>query len=202
MVETPMAALRKQPPARMTLAEFFAWEPGDRSVRSWQLIDGEPVAMSPATEAHGALQIEIGALLRNHLLARGAPCRVIGEAGVVPRVRSDRNYRIPDLGVTCSPPSASLMVAEPLLLIEILSPSNEVETWANIWAYTTIPSVTEILVVSSTKIEAELLRRHPDGAWPETPERIGPGAMLRLDSIGFEIALDALYRTTMLAGGA
>jgi Uma2 family endonuclease len=194
-----MAALRKHPPARMTLAEFFAWNPEDMSVRSWQLIDGEPVAMAPATEAHGALQIEIGALLRNHLLARGGACRVISEAGIVPRVRSDRNYRIPDLGVTCAPPSSSLMVAEPILLIEILSPSNEVETWANIWAYTTIPSVVEILVVSSTKVEAELLRRRGDGSWPETPDRVGADGDLRLASIDFTVALRDIYRTTALA---
>jgi Uma2 family endonuclease len=52
-----MVALRKHPLARMTLADFFAWNPDDASVRSWQLIDGEPVAMAPATEAHGALQM-------------------------------------------------------------------------------------------------------------------------------------------------
>jgi len=86
-----MATLRKHPPARMTLAEFFAWDPEEPSVRSWQLIDGEPVAMVPATEGHGALQIEIGALLRNHLLAAGGRCRVIAEAGIIPHVRSDRN---------------------------------------------------------------------------------------------------------------
>jgi Uma2 family endonuclease len=182
----------------MTLAEFFAWHPEDTSVRCWQLIDGEPVAMAPATEAHGALQIEIGALLRNHLLARGGPCRVISEAGIVPRVRSDRNYRIPDLGVTCAPPSSNLMMGEPILLIEILSPSNEVETWANIWAYTTIPSVVEILVVSSTKIEAELLRRRGDGSWPETPERIGAEGDVMLGSVDFSAALSAFYRTTVL----
>ena len=195
-----MAALREHPPARMTLAEFFAWNPEETSVRSWQLIDGEPVAMAPATDAHGALQIELGALLRNHLLAQGAPCRVVSEAGIVPRVRSDRNYRIPDLGVTCAPPSSSLMVPEPILLIEILSPTNEVETWANIWAYTTIPTVAEILIVSSTKIEAELLRRRSDGSWPETPERVGADAELTLASIDFTVALRDIYRTTVLAG--
>src|SRR5580704_10759224 len=134
-----MVAFRMHPSILMTLPEFFAWKPTDGSVRSWQLIDGEPVAMAPATETHGALQNEIGRLLGNHLLARGGPCRVISEAGIVPRVRSDRNYRVPDLGVTCAPPSSNLMVAEPILLIEILSPRNEVETWANIWTYTTIP---------------------------------------------------------------
>jgi Uma2 family endonuclease len=196
-----MVALRKHPPARMTLAEFFAWNPEDPSVRSWQLIDGEPVAMAPATEAHGALQSEIGRLLGNHLLARGGPCRVISEPGIVPRVRSDRNYRVPDLGVTCAPPSSALMVAEPILLIEILSPSNEVETWANIWAYTTIPSVMEILIVSSTRFEAELLRRNADGSWPETPECLDGDTEVRLESIDFTVPLKDIYRTTALAAG-
>jgi Uma2 family endonuclease len=195
-----MAALRKHPPARMTLSEFFAWDPEDPSVRTWQLIDGEPVAMAPATRAHGALQAELIRLLGNHLLARGERCTVIAEPGIVPRVRSDRNYRIPDLGVTRGPPSSSLMVPEPILLVEVLSPSNEVETWANIWAYTTIPSVIEILVVSSTKIEAELLRRRDDGSWPEIPEHIGADDDLRLASVDFSIVLREIYRTTALAG--
>jgi len=194
-----MAALRKHPPARMTLAEFFAWSPEDSSVRSWQLIDGEPVAMAPATEAHGALQMEFGALLRNHLVARGDQCRVISEPGIVPRVRSDRNYRVPDLGVTCAPPSSRLMVEEPILLVEILSPSNEIETWANIWAYTTIPSVTEIVILSSTRMEADLLRRRGDGSWPEIPERIDADGNLRLESIDFTQVLRSIYRTTVLA---
>ncbi len=185
----------------MTLAEFFAWDPQDPSVRHWQLIDGEPVAMAPGSATHGALQAEIGRLLGNHLLARGLSCHVVSEAGVVPRVRQDRNYRIPDLAVTCAPPSNGLMVNEPILLIEILSPSNEIETWANIWAYTTMPSVTEILIVYSTSIEAELLRRNADGSWPEQPDRIGSATILRLDSLGYEIDLPTLYRTTALAGG-
>ena len=185
----------------MTLAEFFAWNPEDTAVRSWQLIDGEPVAMAPATEAHGALQIEFGALLLNHLLAQGGPFRVISEAGIVPRVRSDRNYRVPDLGVTCAPPSSRLMVADPILLVEILSPSNEVETWANIWAYTTIPSVMEIVIVSSTKVEADLLRRRADGSWPEIPERVEADGKLTLDSVDFTVPLRDVYRTTALAAG-
>jgi Uma2 family endonuclease len=55
-----MTAVREHPPARMTTAEFFAWNPEDISVRSWQLIDGEPVAMAPAADAHGAILVEIG----------------------------------------------------------------------------------------------------------------------------------------------
>lgn len=194
-----MVALRKPIPTRMTLDEFLAWDPGDPTGCAWQLIDGEPVAMAPGSDAHGAIQNELGALLRNHLLTQASHCRVVTEPGIVPRVRSDRNYRVPDLGVTCAPPSHDLMMPEPVLLIEILSPSNEPETRSNIWAYATIPSVREILAIRSTRIEAELLVRGADGNWPAEPELIGPGGTVTLPSIGFTLPLASLYRTTVLA---
>jgi Uma2 family endonuclease len=183
----------------MTLDEFLAWDPRDPSVHTWQLIDGEPVAMAPGSDAHGAIQSELARLLGNHLLERNSPCRVVTEPGIVPRVRANRNYRVPDLGITCTPPSDSLMVQEPILLIEILSPSNKPETRSNIWAYTTLPSVREILAIRSTRIEAELLTRGADGNWPAEPEIIGPAGLVTLPSIGFTMALAAFYRTTALA---
>ena len=87
---------------------------------------------------------------------------------------------------------------DPVLLIEILSPSNQAETWANVWAYTTIPSVQEILVLKTASIGAELLRRNLDGSWPSQPLSIETGE-LTLESIGFGIPLAAAYRTTRLA---
>ncbi|MGH7212374.1 MAG: Uma2 family endonuclease, partial [Acetobacteraceae bacterium] len=161
-------------------------------------IDGEPVAMAPASQRHGAIQGELGALLRNHLVAARSPCRIVIEPGIVPHVRAAQNFRIPDLGVTCSPDETGVMVSDPMLLIEIMSPNNEAETWANVWAYTTIPSVREILIVHSTRIEAELLRRRDDGNWPETPATIRPPAALELASVGFTTPLAAFYRTTAL----
>jgi len=88
---------------------------------------------------------------------------------------------------------------EPVLLIEILSPSNETDTRANIWAYASIPSVREILAVRSTRIEAELLVRGPDGSWPAEPQMIGPDGNVTLASIGFDAPLATFYRTTALA---
>ena len=95
-----MIALRKHVPTRMTLGEFLSWDPRDPTGRTWQLIDGEPVAMAPRSEVHGALQNEIGRLLGNHLLEQRSACRVLAEPGIVPRVRANRNFRVPNLGVT------------------------------------------------------------------------------------------------------
>ncbi len=196
-----MVALRKHVPVRMTVDEFVAWVAHDRSRRRWQLFDGEPVAMAPGSETHGAIQSEFARLLGNHLVERRSPCRVLTEPGVVPRVRANSNFRVPDLGVTCAPPSHSLMMQDPVLLIEILSASNEVTTRANVWAYATIPSVQEILAIRSTRIEAELLRRGADGTWPPEPQVIPADGVLALESIGFSVPLAALYRTTALAAG-
>ncbi len=184
-------------PVRMSVDEFLAWTPSDHQY--WQLVDGEPQAMAPPNRTHGAVQIELSRLIANHLIERGSPCTVIGGPGVIPRVQSDSNVRIPDLAVTCSGyQSEEPVLTDPVLVVEILSPSNQAETWHNVWAYATIPSVQEILIVRTVTIGAELLRRNPDGTWPERPLAIEQGD-LSLDSIGFSAPLTALYRTTRLA---
>lgn len=191
-----MSALPKIP-VRMTVAEFFAWNPP--SPQLWQLVDGEPQAMAPASITHGAIQNELGSLIRNHLADRASPCRVVTMPGVIPHVQSETNVRIPDLAVTCSGYDAEeSALANPVLLIEILSPSNQAETWANVWAYTTIPSVCEILVLKTASIGAELLRRNQDGSWPSQPLSVDTGD-LTLESVGFSAPLAAAYRTTRLA---
>lgn len=184
-------------PVRMTLAEFLAWNPPGN--QTWQLVDGEPQAMAPANRTHGAIQGELARLIGDHLHDRGGPCTLIITPGVIPRVQSETNIRVPDLAVTCSPYAAEeSALTDPVLLIEILSPSNQAETWSNVWAYTTIPSVAEILVVRTAAIGAELLRRAPDGTWPRQPEHIEAGELF-LSSINFRVPLTALYRTTRLA---
>ncbi len=193
------AALQPRLPSRMTLDEFLSWEPDGWGDTKWQLIDGEPVAMSPARDPHGSIQAELGRLIGNHLLATGQPCRIVTEPGIVPELQANENFRIPDLGVTCAAPSDTLMVPDPILLAEIMSPNNRAATRANLWAYATIPTVREILVLQSTRIEAELLRRDDGGNWPADPARIGPDGTLELRSIGFAVPLRAVYRTTHLA---
>lgn len=185
--------------SRMTVTEFLAWPP-DPTGATWQLIDGEPVAMAPASETHGSIQAEIAALLRNHLLERGLPCRVVIAPGVTPRVRANWNVRVPDIAVTCRKGSLQQrLLADPVLVVEILSPSNEAETWGAVWAYTTIPSVQEILVVRSLQVGAELLRRLPDGTWPANPASItAERPRLRLDCIDADLDLAGFYATTEL----
>jgi Uma2 family endonuclease len=181
---------------RMTVDEFLKWDSGD-GLR-YELVDGEPRAMAPASTIHGFLQNELGSLIRNHLRDTASGCEVVANPGVVPRLLSEHNVRIPDLAVTCSPLAAGqATLPDPVLVIEILWPSNQAKTWTNVWAYTSILSVLEILVLRADRIGAELLRRSPQGEWPERPIALSEGELV-LESIGFRMPLTDLYARTGL----
>ena len=193
-----VAALKLPDP--MTVEAFLGWDTPKGEL--WQLIDGTPCAMAPPSPLHGLIQSEASGLIRDHLRAKQSPCVVLTTPGVIPRLQSDTNMRIPDLGVTCTParPGDTAM-RDPVLLIEVLSPSNHAETWMNVWSYTTIPSVREILVLRTASVGADLLRRQPDGSWPERQITVETGD-LTLESIGYTGPVAAFYRTTWLAESA
>lgn len=183
-------------PVRMTVSEFLKWDSDDG--RRYELVDGEPRAMAPASTIHGFLQNELGRLIGNHRRDKATGCEVVANPGIVPRLLSEHNVRIPDLAVTCLPLAVGqATLSDPVLLIEILSPSNQAKTWTNVWAYTTILSVQEILVLRADRIAAELLRRSPEGEWPDRPIAITEGDLV-LESIGFRVALADLYARTGL----
>jgi Uma2 family endonuclease len=192
-----MVALAKAP-VRTSVAEFLGWNPGDG--RKWQLIDGEPRAMAPPNAVHAYLQGELGRLLGNHLRAGGLPCDVFANPGVIPATMAAQNMRSPDLAVSCSPFDLTQAApADPVLIVEILSSGNRTDTWANVWAHTSIPSVREIFVLLTDVAGGDLLRRLPDGSWPDRSTWVDGD--LVLDSIGFRIALAELYARTPLARG-
>jgi len=172
--------------------------------RQWEeveLVDGEPRAMAPVSVPHGIIQATLARLLGAHL--SGTRCYVVVEPGVIPRVGSGTNMRVPDLAVSCEvPDGGQRALTEPTLVVEILSPSNESETRENVWAYTTIPTVQEILLIRSTRIAAELLRRDADGSWPSNPQPIEADGPLFLESLDFSCPLAAIYENTHLARAA
>ena len=182
-----------QLPAVMTVAEFLDWNPQDSD--RWELIDGTPQAMAPASPRHGVIQSEVVRLIGNHLAELRPDCRVITEPGIQPKVRANLNVRVPDLAITCAEwdPNERLL-HKPLVVVEILSPSNKADTWANVWSYVTIPSVMERIVLHTAQVRADLLRREADGSWPDNPVSLTQGDSVTLESIDFTAPLAAFYR--------
>ena len=119
-----------------------------------------------------------------------------------PVIKKNTNVRIPDLGVSCTPLTLEdKSMQNPVLLIEVLSPSNAKATQANLWMYATMACVQEVLLVHTKGARLELFRRRPDGQLAEAIIA-DVGQSVNLESIGMSLAVDELYGPTPLAGRA
>ena len=171
---------------RWTVEEFLAWDDG--SDRRYELVDGHVLAMAPPSEAHGTIVANLTGELRNRLKP---PSRVVGEPGVVPADRDDTYYQA-DLLVTCSPPERGRPhPVDPILIVEVLSPSTALhDRGRKVEDYSRLPSVKEILLVSSEERRVRSWRR--DGRRWIVEDLIGE-AELHLDTVPDPIPLAAIY---------
>ena len=198
------ATTRRTDPPLVTVDEFLAM-PGDGTGRIFELFEGVVKAQDSASDGHGTIQANLIREIGVHLKAKRPECRVVAAPGVQPHLRANWNHRVPEIAVTCT--SHHLHVHKtpnPILIIEVLSPSNAADTWSNVALFATLPSVVEIVVVESEKVGVHVLRRGPDGAWPPNPTLIEPtpaaaGPDVHLASVDLELALRDIYAWTELA---
>jgi Uma2 family endonuclease len=182
-------------PARKlwTLDEFLAFDDG--TDRRYELIGGEIVAMAPPSGIHGAVAAGLAVAIGAKLVR---PCRVVMEAGIT---LPDRNaYYQADLAVTCSGLTPESSVPEPRVVVEVLSPSTAATDYLRkLPDYRDIPSVQDILLVSSTEPRIEHWRREADG-WKVQDFR-GEG-VVRLQAFDVTITVADLYQDLLPAEGA
>src|SRR5262249_5915521 len=85
----------------------------------------------------------------------------------------------------------------PLVLVEILSPSTErYDRLFKVYSYRTIPSLKECLIIAQDEPMVQLHRRLTDGTWSILEAR-GRTATLELTSIDYILHLDELYQTAL-----
>jgi Uma2 family endonuclease len=173
----------------LTVEEFLDACPNDQ--RHYQLIDGVIVAMAPPTIPHqiiaGNVTYEIGAALR----ANRPNCTVRSQAGIAPQGLPGRNHFETDITVTREAGGYRGIAAEPVLIVEIRSPSTERDDhFVKLPQYQSIPSVQEIFYIESERVAATIYRRAGNG-W-DIIQLDGPEARLHLDTIGLDIALGAV----------
>ncbi|MDX2260015.1 MAG: Uma2 family endonuclease [Hyphomicrobiaceae bacterium] len=186
----------------MTVEEFLDWDGGGHPGKM-ELVNGIVVAMAPTSATHGIIQLSIGRALAEHIQKNALPCRVGTEMPILPPMDKGKNARVTDIAVARRPVSADRPLEEPLLIVEVMSPTNEAETWASIQAIAGLPSLQEILVVQSTRVEAEVYRRSPGGAWPNEPNVVVRelAGSIRLDSLELDLTMAAICWQTHLAAG-
>ncbi len=177
----------------LTVEEFLDACPNDQ--RHYQLIDGVIVAMAPPASAHQVIASRLGGEIYIALGATRPECFLRSQAGIAPEGLRGRNHFETDLTVSCAPLDRDTqgIVAEPLLIVEVLSPSTgRDDIFVKLPAYRQITSLQEILFVETERVGATVYRRS-GGGWV-TIELGSPNDRLRLESVGLDIPLSLLYR--------
>jgi len=129
---------------RMTDDELLEWDLLQPDGRH-ELVDGAPVAMTGAHQRHDEVLYNVLMLIGRQL--RGKPCRPFTAGGAV-RIPAG-GIRRPDVGVRCPAfDEAATCAANPVLLVEILSPSTRgVYLLLKADEYRSIPSVRHLLTI-------------------------------------------------------
>jgi Uma2 family endonuclease len=150
--------------SHLTADEYLAWE-RDQPVRH-EFFHGEVFAMAGGSVRHNALCAGIIETLRTQLRGR---CVVLTSDQRV--VAADRNrYVYPDVSIVCGPviaePGTSDVLANPTILVEVLSNSTEQYDRGLKWdGYQRLESLTDYVLVSQSEPRIEHFRRDRTRTW-------------------------------------
>ena len=148
-------------------------------------------AMAGARESHVRVAMRLARFLDEHL--EGSTCIPYGSDM---RLTIDEStYYYPDLFVSCNPRTGSAVLAQQdaTVVVEVLSPGTEGDDRGDKFHdYQRLPNLAEYLLLSANEAHADLFRRGPEGLW--VLHQAGLGDDLVLESLGFRIAMERLYR--------
>jgi Uma2 family endonuclease len=172
---------------RLGVDDYLAGEEGG-DIRH-EYIDGQVYAMTGASDRHGLITGNIFAVLRP--LLRGTPCQLFAnDMKVRLNINQQDLFYYPDLLLSCDPTDRETYYrSKPCLLIEVLSDSTaRLDSREKRFAYQTLPSLREYLLVSQTHREVQMFRRQEE--WVLETCRAG---QVRLDCLEFDLPLDLIY---------
>lgn len=154
-----------------------------------EYIDGTLYAMTGASDRHGLIAGNVFAALRP--LVRGTNCQLfIADMKVRLSISQQDIFYYPDVVLACDPTDRETYYrTRPCLIIEVLSQSTaRIDRREKLFAYQTIPSLQEYLLVSQDQQSLQIHRRSTHWA----PETLTEGC-IRLDCLGFDLSLDVIY---------
>ncbi len=173
-----------------TYAEYLALE--EESPSRHEYLDGEIYALAGGSPDHAALAAAIISILGGAL---PPGCRVFS-SDLRLRIPATGLSTYPDAAVVCGPTQRAaddrLAVVNPVLIVEVTSPSTEeYDRGEKLRHYKNLPVLREVLIVSHREPRLTLHRRRGE-EWIE--EAAGPGQSLTLDGVAVRIAVDDVYR--------
>jgi Uma2 family endonuclease len=175
---------------RMTVAEYLEWERVQRDKHEFQL--GEVFAMAGGSPRQNFLSVALAGELRD--ATRGHGCVVLSSDQRI-AAQPGARYVYADAVVVCggvqTEPASADVLANPTVVIEVLSPSTEAYDRGAKWeAYQRLASLTDYLLVTQTQVRVEHYRREQGGAWRYQVAEAGGSITL---ANGITLAVDAVY---------
>lgn len=184
-----MSALPKQ---KWTPEEYFEFE--RTSETRHEYFQGEIYAMSGGSPKHALIMTNASASLNVQL--RKQPCRVY-QSDLRLSISAVGLYTYPDIMVICGELEYAFTrrdtVTNPVLIVEVLSPSTEsYDRGRKFQYYRTLDSLQEYIVISQDAAHIERFTRQPNDDWL-LHAADGLGDSLELLSVGCTFALSDVY---------
>lgn len=180
----------------MTFEEYLQFE--EQSRIRHEYIAGEIFAMSGVTKRHNRIAGRIYRTFASHL--GGGPCDAyISDVKVRLQVNRDTHVYYPDVMVVCGrDPNEDLYVANPKLIVEVLSTSTAgVDRQEKRIAYREIAALEEYVIVAQDAIEVTAFRRGENWA-PVVLDTLESAVELR--SIALTLPLAQIYEGEAMSG--
>ena len=181
------------PQPHLSFDDWLAIERTTTDQRS-EYVAGEVFAMAGGTEEHNLIVLNVGAELRNQLKAK--PCRVYPSDMKVHIAEADVGT-YPDVMVICGErqfhDGRRDVVTNPTLIVEVLSESTEAYDRGDKFRhYRSLDSLQAYLLLSQSRMQAELFIRQPDGTWMLSSDQ-EPSASIPLPMLEVELSLAEVY---------
>jgi Uma2 family endonuclease len=151
-------------------------------------------AMAGASEAHNLITINLGREVSTQL--RGRPCRTYGSDMKV-KIEEAGSYVYPDLTIVCGErrfdDEEKDALLNPMVVIEVLSPSTELNDRGRKFAYyRQLESITDYLMIAQDKPFIEHYTKQEEGRWVLAVKDNLQQAV-NLESVQCRLALSDIY---------
>jgi Uma2 family endonuclease len=188
--ESMPTALRRPEPVTIDAFDTFVEAQADTTL--FELVEGVIVMMTNPTEANEQIAANIGAPLKIAMDARG--CRTYQGGMRVQRSDDprDTDKTRPDVVVRCGAVRNRTYITDPLIVIEVLSPSTiDVDRGPKLDFYKSLPTMRHIAFIYQDQMRVEHYRRGEQGFELEVLKL--PADVVHFEAVEFRVDLARVY---------
>jgi Uma2 family endonuclease len=183
-------AVRRSEPVTIQAFDRFVEAQADAAL--FELVEGVIVMMTNPTQSHEQIAANVGAPLKLAMDARGC----LAFLGGIRVQRSDNPRETdktrPDVVVRCGDLETKNYITDPLVIIEVLSPSTiDTDRGPKLDFYKSLPTVRHIALIYQDQMRVEHYRRGEQGFELDVLKR--PEEVLDFEAVAFRIDLARVY---------